>query len=214
MKILITAFEPFGGELINPAQEAVKRMASHISGATIVKLGVPTVFYRSIDTVVEAVKRENPDVILCIGQAGGRFDITPERVAINRDDARIPDNDGNQPIDQPIYQDGENAYFSNLPIKAIVETLQSAGLPASVSNTAGTYVCNHLMYGVLYHLAKMGLNSRAGFIHVPYIPEQVVHKPVSLPSLALGDIVRGLEYAVEAIVRYRDDIQAVGGKNH
>ena len=114
------------------------------------KVEVPTVFHKSIATVAAAIAKEKPDAVLCIGQAGGRYDITPERVAINLDDARIKDNEGNQPIDVPIYEDGAPAYFSDLPIKAMVQHIREAGLPASVSNTAGTFVCNHLMYGVLY----------------------------------------------------------------
>ena len=149
MKLLLTAFDPFGGEKINPALEAVKRVQDKIGDLEIVKLEVPTVFYKSIDTVTNAIEKERPDVVLCIGQAGGRFDLTPERVAININDARIPDNEGNQPLNGPIFEDGENAYFSSLPIKAMVAEIRKADIPASVSNSAGTFVCNHLMYGVL-----------------------------------------------------------------
>ena len=154
MKLLLTAFDPFGGEKINPALEAVKRVQDKIGDLEIVKLEVPTVFYKSIDTVANAIEKEHPDVVLCIGQAGGRFDLTPERVAININDARIPDNEGNQPLSGSIFEDGENAYFSSLPIKAMVAEIRKADIPASVSNSAGTYVCNHLMYGVLYTIAK------------------------------------------------------------
>ena len=155
MKLLLTAFDPFGGEKINPALEAVKRVQDKIGDLEIVKLEVPTVFYKSIDTVTNAIEKEHPDVVLCIGQAGGRFDITPERVAININDARIPDNEGNQPLSGPIFEDGENAYFSSLPIKAMVAEIRKADIPASVSNSAGTFVCNHLMYGVLYTIALL-----------------------------------------------------------
>ena len=159
MKLLLTAFDPFGGEKINPALEAVKRVQDKIGDLEIVKLEVPTVFYKSIDTVTNAIEKEHPDVVLCIGQAGGRFDITPERVAININDARIPDNEGNQPLSGPIFEDGENAYFSSLPIKAMVAEIRKADIPASVSNSAGTFVCNHLMYGVLYTIAeKISIN--------------------------------------------------------
>lgn len=116
---------------------------------------------------------EKPDIVLCIGQAGGRYDMTVERLAINVDDARIEDNEGNQPIDIPVFEDGENAYFSNLPIKAMVEEIKGQGIPASISNSAGTFVCNHIMYGVLYHINKTYKNMRGGFIHVPFINEQV-----------------------------------------
>ena len=206
MKILITAFDPFGGEAINPALEAVKLMKDEIQGAKIIKLVVPTVFIKSIDKTIEAIKNVNPDVVLCIGQAGGRFDITPERVAINIDDARIPDNEGNQPIDTKIYDDGESAYFSTLPVKAIVKEIKGGGIPSSLSNTAGTFVCNHLMYGVLYYLSKNERDIRAGFIHLPFIPEQVINRPYPAPSMSIVDLVQGLELAVKAIMENKNDI--------
>ncbi len=212
MKILITAFDPFGGDKINPALEAVKLMKDNIAGAEIVKLEIPTVFHESIEKVVETMKRENPDVILNIGQAGGRFEVTPERVAINVDDARIPDNKGNQPIDQKIYEEGEPAYFATLPVKAMVKAIKGAGIPSSLSNSAGTFVCNHIMYGVLHEIKARGLDIRAGFIHVPFIPEQVVARGAALPSMAMDDIKKGLEAAVEAIVHNEEDIKEVGGK--
>ena len=212
MKILVTAFDPFGGESINPALEAVKLMKDKIDGAEIVKLEIPTVFRKSIDKVAEAIVKENPDVVLSIGQAGGRFEVTPERVAINVDDARIPDNEGNQPIDVPIYEDGAPAYFATLPVKAMVEAIRSAGLPSSLSNSAGTFVCNHIMYGVLYQIEKMGKNIRAGFIHVPFIPEQVARRPAPAPCMSMVDIAKALEAAVSAIVKNDEDIVAVGGK--
>ena len=210
MKLLLTAFTPFGGESINPALEAVKQVKDKISNLDIVKLEVPTVFNKSIQTVIEAMEKEKPDYVLCVGQAGGRAGITPERVAINIDDARIPDNEGNQPIDRTIYSDGENAYFSNLPVKAVVEAIKKAGLTSSLSNSAGTYVCNHLMYGVLYHIDKIYKGMKGGFIHVPYIPEQTVDKP-DKPSMPLEDIVRGLEAAIMAIADNEKDIRVIGG---
>lgn len=213
MKILITAFDPFGGEKVNPALEAVKLIHPELFSAEIVKLEIPTVFGKSIKKVAAAIQKEAPDVVLCIGQAGGRFDITPERVAINVDDARIADNEGNQPIDKPIFKDGEAAYFSTLPVKAMVEAIRAAGLPASLSNSAGTFVCNHIMYGVLYTLAKSYPKVRGGFIHVPFIPEQVIGRP-NTPCMALADITRGLEAAIQAIIDNKKDIKAVGGKTH
>lgn len=198
MKLLLTAFTPFGGEKINPALEAVKLVKDKIGNIEIVKLEVPTVFGKSIKIVTEAIEKEVPDFVICVGQAGGRESITPERVAINIDDARIPDNEGNQPVDQPIFLDGKPAYFSNLPVKTMVEEIKKEGLPSKLSNTAGTYVCNHLMYGVLYTLDKKYPEARGGFIHVPFIPEQVVNKP-DKPSMSLADIVRGLEAAIMAL---------------
>lgn len=214
MKILLTAFDPFGGEKVNPALEAVKIVSDTIAGAEIVKLEVPTVFGKSIQTVAAAMEREQPDVVLCIGQAGGRFDLMPERVAINIEDGRIPDNEGYQPIDKAIFDDGEAAYFSPLPIKAMVQGIRDIGLPASVSNTAGTYVCNHLMYGVLYTIAKKGYAMKGGFMHVPFIPEQVVMRPAPAPSMAMTDIARGIEAAIGAIVNNEEDLHVTGGAEH
>ena len=211
MKLLLTAFTPFDGEKINPALEAVKLVKDRIGNLLIVKLEVPTVFGKSIDTVREAIEREKPDFVLSIGQAGGRAEITPERVAINLDDARIPDNEGNQPIDEPIFPDGENAYFSTLPVKAMVEAIRKEGLPSSLSNSAGTYVCNHLMYGVLYYLDKRP-GMKAGFIHVPYIPEQTKNKK-EMPALELSGIVRGLEAAITAIAINEMDKKLAYGQN-
>ena len=198
MKLLLTAFDPFGGESINPAEDAVKLIPSDLYGLDIVKVIVPTVFGAAIDTVCSAIDRENPDVVFCIGQAGGRERITPERVAINVNDARIPDNAGNAPVDAPIFPDGPAAYFSTLPIKAMVEKINSAGIPAAVSNTAGTFVCNHLMYGVLYTLDRRFPGVKGGFMHVPYETAQVADKP-GTPSMSLEDIVRGIELAIGAI---------------
>ena len=134
-----------------------------------------------------------------------------ERVAINVDDGRIPDNDGYQPVDSPVFEDGENAYFSTLPIKAIVEEVKKAGIPAAVSNTAGTYVCNHIMYSLLYYLNKNNLNIKGGFIHVPFIPEQVVEKK-NTPYMELTRITKALEISIKAIRDYEKDLVISGGK--
>ena len=214
MKLLLTAFDPFGGSPINPALEAVKLVANQIGDVQIVKLEVPTVFGKSIDTVAAAIEKEKPDAVLCIGQAGGRYDLTPERVAINLDDARIPDNEGNQPIDVPIFRDGAPAYFATLPIKAMVAKIREAGLPASVSNTAGTFVCNHLMYGVLYTLAKHYPGVKGGFVHVPFVPSQTVNRPTPAPSMCQQDIARGIEAAITAISENERDIATVEGHTH
>ena len=214
MKILVTGFDPFGGEKINPALEAVKSLPSEIHGAEIHWVEIPTVFYQSAEVLETAIVRFQPDAVLCIGQAGGRASLTPERVAINQDDARIPDNQGNQPIDTPIRLDGQAAYFSTLPIKAMVQSIKEEGLPATVSNTAGTFVCNHLMYQALYLADKKFPDMRAGFMHIPYMTEQVINKP-NTSSMSLTDIVRGIEAAIGAIVDYKDkDIKLVGGATH
>lgn len=214
MKILVTGFDPFGGEKVNPALEAVKSLPSVIHGAEIRWVEIPTVFYKSAEVLEAEIVLYQPDVVLCIGQAGGRASLTPERVAINQDDARIPDNQGNQPIDTPIRKDGEAAYFSTLPIKAMVQAIKEVGLPATVSNTAGTFVCNHLMYQALYLADKKFPNMRAGFMHIPYMTEQVINKP-NTASMNLVDIVKGIEAAIGAIVDYKDkDLKIVGGATH
>lgn len=210
MKILITAFEPFNQEKVNPALEAVRQLDPAMIKADLIKLEVPTAFNQAIGRVEAVIQAEQPDIMVAIGQAGGRYGITPERVAINLDDALIKDNLGQQPIDQPIRKDGPAAYFSTLPIKAIVHQLRAAGIPASVSNSAGTFVCNHLMYGILDILTKSYPEARGGFIHVPYIPEQVVQKS-NQPSMALDDITHGLVIALNTIVHYQTDLNLVGG---
>ena len=214
MKILVTGFDPFDGEKVNPALEAVKSLPSEIHGAEVHWVLIPTVFYQSAEVLEAEINRYHPDAVLCIGQAGGRASLTPERVAINQDDARIPDNQGNQPIDTPIRLDGQAAYFSTLPIKAMVQAIKEEGLPATVSNTAGTFVCNHLMYQALYLADKKFPHMRSGFMHIPYMTEQVINKP-NTASMNLTDIVRGIEAAIGAIVDYKDkDIKLVGGTTH
>ncbi len=213
MKILVTGFDPFGGESVNPAYEAVKRLDDNIAGAEIVKVEIPTVFRKSINKLDEAIERESPDIVICVGQAGGRFDITVERVAINISDASIEDNEGNMPIDEPIFEDGEAAYFSQLPIKAMVQKIREGGIPASVSNTAGTYVCNHIMYGLHYLIDKKYPNIKGGFIHVPFLPEQVIDKRAT-PSMNLNDIVKALTLAIEAVLENKEDIKVPEGKTH
>lgn len=215
MKILVTGFDPFGGEAINPALEAIKRLPKTIAGAAVEVLEVPTVFHKSAEVVAAKMRNYQPDVVLCIGQAGGRTVLTPERVAINQDDARIPDNEGNQPIDVAIQADGQAAYFTTLPIKAMVEAIHQVGLPASVSNSAGTFVCNHIMYQVLYLVDKEFPQTKAGFMHIPFMMEQVVDKP-NQPAMSLTDITRGIEAAITAIVEFhnKDDLAIIGGETH
>lgn len=215
MKVLVTGFDPFDGEKINPAIEAVKRLPDEIKGAKILKLEIPTIFNKSAEVVQNAIEKYQPDYVLSVGQAGGRFALTPERVAININDGRIPDNVGYQPLGEPIRSDGPAAYFTQLPIKAMVKAIKDVGIPAEISNTAGTYVCNHIMYQVQYMRARYFPNIQAGFIHIPFLPEQVTNRP-NLPSMALDDIVKGLTAAIGAVIE-RDgqgDIVAIEGKNH
>lgn len=210
MKILVTGFDPFGGESINPAIESVKRLPDTIAGAEIIKMEIPTVFHKSINVIDEAIKEHDPDVILSIGQAGGRYDITVERIGINCDDARIADNEGNQMIDEPVFADGPAAYFVNLPIKAMVSEIQKAGIPASVSNSAGTFVCNHITYGVRHLVETKYPGKRSGFIHIPFLPNQVLDKK-GQPSMTLSTIIDGLSAAIKAIVENEKDVKVTGG---
>ena len=215
MKILVTGFDPFGGEKINPALETIKRLPDTILGAQIIKLEIPTVVGKSLAKITEAVEKENPDVVLSIGQAGGRSEITVERIGINIDDCRIPDNEGNQPIDEPVVKGGPAAYFVTVPIKAIVENIKAHNIPASISNTAGTFICNHVCYGVAHLVAQRtaaGKPMKSGFIHIPFLPEQVIGKPALTPSMSLETIVSGITHALEAIVEHSFDIKVSGGK--
>ena len=196
MKLLLTAFEPFGGEVINPGLEAIQLISDKIGDKEIVKAVIPTAFDTSIATVIAYIQKEQPDIVLSIGQAGGRSDITVERVAININDARIPDNEEKQPVDQPIVEEGPAAYFSNLPIKAMVQAIREVEIPASISNTAGTFVCNHLMYGVLHYLKEHYPQARGGFVHVPFLPKQVVQSTSAAPSMSLENFVKGIEAAI------------------
>ena len=199
MKILVTGFEPFDKETINPALEAVKKLDNKINGAKVVKTKIPTVFGKAIEKLEKEIEKEKPDIVICVGQAGGRSKITVERVAINIDDATIKDNEGNKPVDNKIFKDGGNAYFSRLPIKTIVKEMTKNKIPASISNTAGTFVCNHLMYGLLYLIDKKYPNMWGGFIHVPFIPEQTLNKEA--PSMSLDDIIKGLTLVIETTVK-------------
>ncbi|WP_274650611.1 pyroglutamyl-peptidase I [Paenibacillus humicola] len=211
---LVTGFEPFGGEPVNPSSEAVKRLAGKSFGETeVFVVTLPTVFGQSVRVLKEAMDEIRPDIVICVGQAGGRPDITVERVAINVDDAVIPDNDGNEPVDVPIVADGPAAYWSSLPIKAIVKNMREAGIPASVSQTAGTYVCNHLFYGLAHLIATEFPGVRGGFIHIPFLPEQAARRGGS-PSMSLDAIVRSLEIAVQTTAVHKRDIVAAGGDIH
>ena len=163
-----------------------------------------------VEKIEKEIESYKPDYVLSIGQAGGRASISIERVAINIDDFRIKDNEGNQPIDENIFEDGENAYFSTLPIKSIQDELSKNNIPSSISNTAGTFVCNHVLYGVLYLIEKKYKGKKSGFIHIPFLPEQVVDKR-NTPSMELSTIVKGLTAAIEAIVKNDEDIKEVGG---
>lgn len=190
-RLLITGFEPFGGQTVNPAWEAVKGLRDTVGEYTLRKLRIPTVFQQAGKAVLEASAEFAPDVILCVGQAGSRGSVTPERIAINLRDARIADNAGNCPKETPIIPGGSAAYFSTVPVRAMAEAITAAGYPAAVSNTAGTFVCNEVLYTLLHHYA--GTATRVGFIHVPYLPEQ------GSPNMLLEDIIGALEAAIGAL---------------
>lgn len=175
-KILVTGFEPFGGEKINPAWEAVKALPETIGCAQVIKLHVPVEFGAGAQKVIDALEAERPEIVLCVGQAGGRSKITPEFVGINWAHARIPDNAGKQPLSQRIIDGAPDAYFASLPVNAMVAAMNQAEIPAAVSYTAGTYVCNDVMYQVLHALATRFPETRGTFLHVPFATEQVVEK--------------------------------------
>lgn len=210
MKILITGFDPFCGEKVNPAIEAVKLLPDELYGTEIIKLEIPTVIRKSIEKIAKKIEEVNPDVILSVGQAGGSSDISVERIGINCDDCRIPDNEGNQPIDEKIFENGADAYFSTLPIKAMVEEIKRAGIPASISNSAGTFICNHVLYGVRYLCETKYPGKKSGFIHIPYMPSQCLDKR-DMPSMSTGDVILGLKAAVKAIIENENDIKITGG---
>lgn len=210
MKILVTGFAPFGGEAINPSYEAVRRLPDALGDARIIKAEIPVAFGKDIEAVAAAMDEYDFDAIVCVGQAGGRTQITPEFVGINYMNARIPDNAGNQPTGR-VVKDGPDAYFSTLPVFAMVEAARAAGIPAAVSYTAGTYCCNEVMYGLLHLLATKYTNTRGGFIHVPYLSTQPEALSGKAPSMSLSMMVEGLTAMIEALIKNPTDIAPTGG---
>ena len=214
LRVLLTGFDPFDGELLNPSWESVRALDGWVcEGATVHARRVPCVFGDAIDTLGAAIDELAPQLVICVGQAGGRAEVSVERVAINVDDGRICDNAGCQPIDVPVASDGPAAYFATLPIKAMVRDLRAAGVPAAVSNTAGTFVCNHIFYGLMHRLARLHSDIRGGFIHIPYLPEQAVRFP-GAPSLPLDTLVAALRIAVATALSVQDDVRETGGQLH
>lgn len=208
-KVLITGFEPFGGASVNPALEAVNKLANAtIEGGEIVVCEVPVTRFEALDTIIDAIETHQPDFVITVGQAAGRAAITPERVAINVDDFRIPDNGGNQPVDEPVVADGPDAYFTTLPIKAITKTLQEKGIPCQVSNTAGTFVCNHVFYGIQHYLRDKHVGH--GFVHIPLLPEQ--DTTGAAPTMSLDVITEGLRLMAQATLDNEQDIAVTGGQ--
>ena len=190
-KLLITGFDPFGGERINPSWEAVKLLPDCIGDYQLIKMEIPTVFGLAAQRVLEKDAEINADVILCIGQAGGREAVTPERIGINIRSARIADNAGNQPVEEPVIFGGADGIFSTVPVAEMAQAIREAGLPGAVSNTAGAFVCNDTLYTLLHRYA--GTAVRVGFIHVPYLPQQ------GTPNLSLEQIAQALHAAISAL---------------
>lgn len=212
--ILLTGFEPFGGETTNPSWTAARQAAERLTSAghPAVAVEVPCVFDSSREVLRDALEQHRPEIVLCVGQAGGRERVSLERVAINVDDARIPDNAGAQPVDRAIIPDGPAAYFSTLPIKACREAVVAAGVPVEVSQTAGTYVCNHLFYGLMSMLAHTGSSARAGFVHVPYSTEQGTAN--GLPGLAVEEMVKALAVIALTTASTDVDLRIAAGAEH
>ncbi len=192
-RLLITGFEPFGGEKINPSWEAVKLLPDEIGDFVLKKIEVPTAFGKAAKAVLKAAEELSPSAIICVGQAGGRDKITPEMVAINLRYAKIPDNEHRQPKDEHVIENAPAAYFSTLPVRAMAEAISKAGIPAEVSYSAGAFVCNDLLYSVLNRFD--GTAVKACFIHVPFLPEQTEDKP----SIPLEEIAKALKIAIESI---------------
>lgn len=209
MKVLVTGFEPFDGATINPALEAVRRLPAKIAGADVVTVQIPVVFEKGPAAVEAAIEAEQPDVVLCIGQAGGRSHMAAEFVGINFANARIPDNEGNQPVGR-LVEDGPDAYFSTVPVFAMVDAARAAGVPAFVSYTAGTFCCNEVLYRLLHSLATRHPGVRGGFVHVPYATEQAVSMGEGTASMSVDMMVAGLTAMIEAAVTGSDDAVSAG----
>ena len=221
MKLLVTGFDPFDRDSINPSWEAVRalegwRVETSEGVATVHARRMPCAFGAALRALDEAIDEVQPSLVLCVGQAGGRSEISPERVAINLDDGRICDNAGCQPIDQPVIPGAPAAYFSSLPIKAITHALRTAGIPAAVSNTAGTFVCNHLFFGLMHRIATRPVvpGMRGGFVHIPFLPAQAARLPGNPPSLALDTAVEALRIVLATALSVREDLPETGGQLH
>jgi pyroglutamyl-peptidase len=211
MKALVTGFDPFGGDSVNPSSLAVGMLAKRIGSLIVHTAQLPTSYGQSTAALARAIEKAKPDIVLCVGQAGGRTELSLERVAINVQDARIADNDGAQPIDRPVIEGGAPAHFTTLPIKACVAELRRSGLPASVSNTAGTFVCNHIFYALMDLAAGHPIPIRGGFLHIPSVPEQATRQG-GAPSMSVEDIVRGIEIILTVSCERMTDIHTAEGR--
>jgi len=209
--ILLTGFEPFGGDALNPSQEIVRALNGETIGAhRIVGAVLPVAFAKAPPMIDALIAHHRPEIVLALGLAGGRGELSFERVAINLVDARIADNDGAQPIDEPVIDDAPPAYFSTLPVKAIVADLRARGIPAGLSLSAGTFVCNQVFFALAHRLAALAPRSRGGFLHVPWLPEQAARHP-GQPSMALATMVDGVRAALACAIAVREDLRDIGG---
>jgi pyroglutamyl-peptidase len=211
VKALVTGFEPFGGDGVNPSSLALPKLRTAIGSVALHTAVLPCSFEHSAAALAAAIDAAQPDIVLCVGLAGGRAELCLERVAINVQDARIRDNDGRQPIDVPVVEGGAAAHFATLPVKACVAEMRKAGLPAAVSNTAGTFVCNHIFYALMDMAARRPSPMRGGFLHVPYLPEMVA-RGTPAPSMSLDDVVKGIEIIVEVSAGRLNDIRTAEGR--
>lgn len=206
--VLLSGFEPFGGEAFNPAGAIAEQLhGSVVAGHPVVGIVLPCVFGDAGGKLLEYCQTLKPTLVVCLGLANGRAAVTPERIAINVADARIPDNAGRQPIDEPVVAGGPVAYWSTLPVKAMVASVRQAGLPAAVSETAGTFVCNHVFYSLMHFLASRPDGTRGGFIHVPATPGV----GVTIPTLPLEKSRLAIEMALATSLRVRMDLREAGG---
>ncbi len=202
-KILLTGFGPFGGQEINPSGLAAEKLkGKNIGGLEVVVGIIPVVTRKCIADTIKLIEEHHPAAVLNIGQAGGRMEISIEKVAVNIRDYRIPDNEGNQPRNAPVVEDGPDAYFATIPIEKIAGKMVEDAVPASVSYTAGTYCCNEVFYGVSHYIHRNDLKISNGFIHIPFIPQQAAGAKPPRPSLSLDTMVIGLETAIETIAEY------------
>lgn len=209
-KVLITGFEPFGGEKINPTVEIINQLPKKILDYEVVTKILPTVFEKSKKELEQVIDFHEPEILISLGQAGGRSSVTVEKVAINLNDARIQDNEGQKPHDTPVVVEGPDAFFSTLPVKSIVKAIQEKGIPASVSYSAGTYVCNHVMYAGLYKSQSSMFLKKAGFIHIPYVLEQCVDKS-NMPSMSYDTLVLAIITSIEQSIIMEKDLTFASG---
>ena len=197
MKALVTGFDPFGGDAINPSYEAVRRLPARIGTLEVVTAELPTSFKRAMPKLRALIARVQPDIVLCVGLAADRKAISVERIAVNIDDARLPDNDGAQPIDNPVMQGGPAAYFSTLPLRRIVARLNAEKIPCELSMSAGSFVCNHVFYGLMHRVAKSKTMTNAGFVHVPALPDRHAAR-----AAKLSELVSALEIVLDVTRRH------------